>query len=734
MTLTATRTARLLIVIVNYRTPALTIDCLNSLEPEVRELENARVVVADNASGDGSPERIRDAIEEHRWSSWASLRALERNGGFAYGNNAVIAPALAGAADRLPDFVLLLNSDTYVRPGALSALLEFMDSHPDVGIAGSRVEEPDGTLQHSRYRFHSVWSEFDNGLRLGLVTRILHRRSIAPPLVETAHSTDWVVGACMIVRREVFEDIGLFDEGYFLYFEEADFCLAARRAGWSCWYVPASRVVHLVGRSTGFTSTSGPPQRRPRYWFESRRRYFVKNHGRLYALCADVAWVVGFATWRVRRIVQQKPDSDPPHMLLDFLRVRIRPGRRVRRDTASKDSSRTLRRVALGLVVALAALEIAARIATSRGYNGMPFIGHIPLAPFRPDATLVDASLARIRSSTYVVADAELGWSICNDGESADESGRPLYRSNHQGLRAAPDREFALEVPREKLRIVTVGDSFTHGDEVFEAETWQHGLEARRADLEVLNLGVPGFGTDQALLRWRRDGRPFRAQIVVLGIWPENMCRNLGFVRYYLVPSDGFASKPMMIVRDGALAVLNSPTMDRDALIATLTHPESEPLLANDFWYRERETRASFVQSSRLVDVAESLAFAVERKRTRSRLYSGEDPAGIAITTAIAEQFARDVRATGSTPLVLLFPMRDLLEMQSSAKPFPLLAALREHGVDVLDLAPAVAREALERGVARLFTAEGHLTAEGNRVLAESLEIELRPWLAAARR
>lgn len=322
---TSSRAARLLVSIVNYRTPDLTIECLRSLEPEVRALGRTQVVVTDNASGDGSVERIRDAIRENGWDGWISLVPLATNGGFSSGNNAAIAPALASKDPPPPDYFLLLNPDTWVHAGALSALVEFMDANPRVGIAGSRLEDADGTLQHSRYRFHSVLSELESGLRLGIVTKLLSRRIVAPPLVLAAHPADWVAGASMIVRRGVFEDIGLLDPGYFLYFEEVDFCLNARRAGWTCWYVPASRVVHLIGRSTGFTNRSGDRMRRPQYWFESRRRYFEKNHGRLYAFGATAAWIVGFSLWRVRRVLQHKPDRDPPHMLWDFLRFSLRP-------------------------------------------------------------------------------------------------------------------------------------------------------------------------------------------------------------------------------------------------------------------------------------------------------------------------------------------------------------------------------------------------------------------------
>jgi hypothetical protein len=214
----------------------------------------------------------------------------------------------------------LLNPDTIVRPNALKVLVEFMDEHPEAGIAGSRLEDPDGTPQHSAFRFHTAFSELDLGLRLGLVTKLLNNWVIAPPISDEVCPTDWVAGASMIIRREVLETAGLIDEGYFMYYEEMDFCLQAKKAGWSCWYVPQSHVVHLVGQSSGVTDTKRPPKRLPQYWFDSRRRYFLKNHGWLYTALADAAWTVGFTLWRIRRVVQGKPDQDPPNILGDFLR------------------------------------------------------------------------------------------------------------------------------------------------------------------------------------------------------------------------------------------------------------------------------------------------------------------------------------------------------------------------------------------------------------------------------
>ncbi len=308
---------RLLVVILNYRTPSLTIDCLRSLVGEVRALPGIRVVVTDNASGDHSVEQIAAAIETEGWGDWASLMPLDRNGGYAFGNNAAIRPALE--LTNPPPYILLLNPDTIVRPGALQVLVDFMDEHPDVGIAGSRLEDPDGTSQRSAFRFHTVLSELDFGLNTGLVSKLLSKWVVAPPVSEETCQTDWVAGASMIVRREVFESVGLLDEKYFMYFEEVDFCLRANKSGWSCWYVPQSQVVHLVGQSSGVTDTKRPPKRLPGYWFDSRRRYFLKNHGWLYAALADAAWVSGFVLSRWRWVVRRKLGKTPPKLFSDFL-------------------------------------------------------------------------------------------------------------------------------------------------------------------------------------------------------------------------------------------------------------------------------------------------------------------------------------------------------------------------------------------------------------------------------
>lgn len=306
-----------LVVIVNYKTPVLAIDCLESLAAADGLPADSRVVVTDNLSPDDSVARIQTAIDEHGWSKWAKLMPLPRNGGFAYGNNEAIRPALLDR-DR-PDYVLLLNSDTRVYPGAIRTLVEFLQSHPEAGMVGSRLEDPDGTCQFSTFRFPSFWSEMDESLRLGPLHRLLKDRVTLVPTPAEAAPVDWVAGASLLIRREVFDTIGLLDDGFFLYYEETDFCLRAARAGFPCWYEPKSRVMHLIGQSTGVTVRGQALPRRPKYWFDSRRRYFLRNHGAMFTALLDAMWAVTYPFGRLQLGLRRKPVFDPRRFWLDYV-------------------------------------------------------------------------------------------------------------------------------------------------------------------------------------------------------------------------------------------------------------------------------------------------------------------------------------------------------------------------------------------------------------------------------
>ena len=310
---------KLLVVIVNYRTADLTIEAVQAAMPQLQGLDpeggQMAIHIVDNESGDGSYEKLRAAVEEHGWQERVQVIASPKNGGFAYGNNVAIRPALEW--EQPPELFYLLNPDAVPDPGCIATLLSFMEGHPDCGIAGSRVHGGDGKARPTAFRFPSVASELESGLRLGLVTRLLSDRIIAPPPPAQATQVQWLSGASLMIRRELFETVGVFDDTFFLYFEETDLCLRSHRAGWKNYYVPEAGVMHIGSVATGLGDKK---KRRPGYWFDSRMHYFRKNHGLGYLLAANATWATAFAAWRVRRRLQRRPDEDPEHLLSDFLR------------------------------------------------------------------------------------------------------------------------------------------------------------------------------------------------------------------------------------------------------------------------------------------------------------------------------------------------------------------------------------------------------------------------------
>lgn len=309
--------SRVLILVLNYRTPALTLACLDSLKDTLARFPHARVILIDNHSGDDSVAQFRAAMRAHEFCARIELLALPNNVGFAAGNNAALRPALASCEP--PDYVWLLNSDTLVHAHALDALLASMETHLRAGIVGSRLENRDGMPQRAAFRFHSIVSEWEMTMRWSVMTRLCARWVVAPPAPNEETRTDWVPGASMFVRRAVLEQIGLLDEKFFLYYEDVDFCLRAHRAGWETWYAPASRVQHFIGASSDIRAARRASTRMPRYWFDARRYFFLKHHGWLYTLGADAAWLLGTGLRRVRYFLERKPDNELPRLWRDFL-------------------------------------------------------------------------------------------------------------------------------------------------------------------------------------------------------------------------------------------------------------------------------------------------------------------------------------------------------------------------------------------------------------------------------
>jgi len=311
------------VVIVTYKSAQLTIQSLRSLESE-RAISglNIRAIVVDNASGDLPA--IQQALGPNGWSSWVTLVLAPMNGGFAYGNNLGVQHAYAAAT---PDYIYLLNPDAEVRPGAIGSLVRFLEARPDAGVAGSSFEYLDGRDWPMAFRFPTIWSELSEGLHIGLIARLLKKWIVARRMTQITQPTDWICGASMLIRPAVFAAIGGFDENYFLYFEETDFCNRALKAGFSTWYVPESRVMHIMGQSTRITDETLELQRLPAYWFESRRRYFAVTFGVGHAMLIDLAAFFAGFLGLVKRILQRRPRV--PHYLRDlFKHTVLRPRNR----------------------------------------------------------------------------------------------------------------------------------------------------------------------------------------------------------------------------------------------------------------------------------------------------------------------------------------------------------------------------------------------------------------------
>ena len=371
--------------------------------------------------------------------------------------------------------------------------------------------------------------------------------------------------------------------------------------------------------------------------------------------------------------------------------------------------------------------EVALRLATTTDpENRMPMVGRFVLLPHRPPAAAVREWLAR-PAPGYLAPDRDLGWTIRGNGRSPDG----LYESNAEGARAPAGRVYGSGPAPGRLRLVTVGDSFTHGDEVRLEDTWQADLERRRGDLEVVNLGVPGYGTDQAYLRWKRDGTVLRPHAALLGIWPENVCRNLNVVRFFLQPVGGFGflSKPRFVVEGGALRAVNQPAIEGEALVQALTEPASVPLIGHDYWAIPRDFEPRAWHRLRTARVAATVASLYRRRAMRDRLYAGLDPRGNEVTAAIAAAFHRDAERSGVVPVVMIIPMVDLLSRYPDEGDLPLVKALRARGLDVIDLGPPMARAVRDEGRGCCYLDSGHLTPAGNRRLAGWLLERIAPRL-----
>lgn len=226
------------IIIVTYNTREITRECLLSIRATSGSISK-EVIVIDNNSDDGTSTMIRSVFPE------VILISNSRNVGFAAANN-------QGLAIARGEYILLLNPDTVLKENALQSTMAFLSNHPEASIVGCRLLNPDGTVQPSCRSFPSVPNLFFEAFflyRLFPRNTLIGKYYLGWFTYDRVQEVDVVLGAFMMIRRSVFEKIGLFDERFFMYTEETDFCLRAKRAGLKTYFYPGGEVIHLGGKS-----------------------------------------------------------------------------------------------------------------------------------------------------------------------------------------------------------------------------------------------------------------------------------------------------------------------------------------------------------------------------------------------------------------------------------------------------------------------------------------------------
>ena len=275
------------VVIVNWNVRDLLHRCLHSIFANLplANLHTCRleIIVVDNGSTDGSPQMVREAFPQVR------LIANPDNRGFPAANN-------QGIEVSRGRYVLLLNPDTEVVGDALATMVAFADAHPDVGVVGPQLLNPDGSVQSSRRRFPTLATAFfeSTWLQPYAPRRLLERYYVLDRSDDEVQEVDWVTGAALMARREAIEQVGPLDEGFFMYSEELDWCRRFKEAGWRVVYLPTAQIVHHVGKS----SEQVLPARHIHFQ-TSKVRYFRKYHGPVAAellrwfLLGNYLWQMG---------------------------------------------------------------------------------------------------------------------------------------------------------------------------------------------------------------------------------------------------------------------------------------------------------------------------------------------------------------------------------------------------------------------------------------------------------
>jgi len=296
MLCTENNICELAVIIVNYKTPQLVLDCVGKLLPEINSL-SAKIVLVDNCSNDDSIKLIEKWIAEKSNTSQIIFIKNENNIGFSGGNNTGINAIKA-------NYYLLLNSDAFVTQGAVSALLDMAKKNQKVGLVGPQLVNENGKKQTSCFHFHSPIGEFVQSANTGLITSLFSKYNVA--ILHRVEEPEWISFACVLIRNDVFRQVGLLDDRFFMYFEDAEFCFRAKKSGWKCVFCSDAIVVHLHGISSKLAEKIDTKKRLPRYYYESRARYYYLIYGFHGLFFANILWELGRLISIIRQFFGRK--------------------------------------------------------------------------------------------------------------------------------------------------------------------------------------------------------------------------------------------------------------------------------------------------------------------------------------------------------------------------------------------------------------------------------------------
>jgi len=268
---------KLSIIIVNYNVKEFLRNCINSICASLTT-KGYEIIVIDNNSSDNSVEMLKNEFPQ------VKLIENKENRGFAAANN-------QGISISKGRYILLLNPDTIVLPNALDTMMAFLDSHPKVGALGCRILNPDGTLQSSCRNFPSLLMIFFENIALYKLfskSRVISKYYLRYWDHNKNRAVDWVLGACLMVRREVIDMVGLLDENFFMYGEDADWCKRINKQGWEVFFIPEAQIIHYGSQSSKLQQVQNLIE-----LHKSRQLFFKKHYGRITASLGRIIYGLG---------------------------------------------------------------------------------------------------------------------------------------------------------------------------------------------------------------------------------------------------------------------------------------------------------------------------------------------------------------------------------------------------------------------------------------------------------